>query len=70
MEVLVFKTNLTNTKKVFAVSLQLDVHPLIQQWNVDLQDRDKVLRIEATGMEGKEVEAIITAAGYRCQEFS
>lgn len=69
MEVLVFKTNLTNTKKIFDVRSQLDVHPLIQQWNVDLHDRDKVLRIVTTGVAGREVEAIVTGAGYLCEEF-
>ena len=46
MQVLVFKTNLRSRRHVSILEPVLAVHPYINQWNVDLQDRDKVLRIE------------------------
>jgi cell fate (sporulation/competence/biofilm development) regulator YmcA (YheA/YmcA/DUF963 family) len=70
MEILVFRTNLMNRKKIGDVQGHLDEHPLIEQWNVDLHDHDKILRIVSTGLPGKDVEAMIESAGYVCKELS
>jgi hypothetical protein len=69
MEVLVFKTNLTNPNRVHDVETSLDVHPNIFRWNVDLQDCDNVLRIEANDLSAKEIESILSNAGYYCEEL-
>jgi hypothetical protein len=69
MEVLVFKTNLTNPNRVHDVETSLDIHPNIFRWNVDLQDCDNVLRIEANDLSAKEIESILSNAGYYCEEL-
>jgi len=69
MEVLVFKTNLTNTKRINDVEPYLDTHPHIHRWNVDLNDCDNVLRIETNKLAAKEVENILLSAGYYCEEL-
>jgi hypothetical protein len=69
IEILVFKTNLTNTKRISEVEPLLDVHPHIVQWNVDLDDCDKVLRIVSKNIAAPEVESIILSAGYYCEEL-
>jgi hypothetical protein len=69
MEVLVFKTNLTDTKRISDIENSLDINPHIRKWNVDLHDCDNILRIEATGLSGKEVENILLNAGYYCEEL-
>ncbi|MEM6841000.1 MAG: hypothetical protein AAF632_02135 [Bacteroidota bacterium] len=48
MNLIILKTDLTSKKKVRLIAPTLDQHPNISRWNVDTQDIDKVLRIEAT----------------------
>jgi hypothetical protein len=69
MEVLVFKTNLTDNTRVKDIESYLDIHPNIQKWNVDLQDCDNILRIESNGVAVNEVEKILFNAGYYCEEL-
>ena len=69
MQVLVFKTNLTDVKRISDVESYLDIHPHIQRWNVDLQDCDNILRIETNYLQGVEVEKILLSAGYYCEEL-
>jgi hypothetical protein len=69
MEVLVFKTNLTDNTRVKDIESYLDVDPRIQRWNVDLQDCDNILRIESNGVAVTEVEKILFNAGYYCEEL-
>ena len=67
MQVLVFKTNLTNTRHVRKVEPFLQLHPHIQRWNVDLHDCDNILRIETEQLQPVEVEKILLKAGYYCE---
>ncbi|MBK8521983.1 MAG: hypothetical protein WAT20_11405 [Ferruginibacter sp.] len=69
MEILVFKTNLSNIEHVGKVTLPLNHHPHIVEWNVDLHDCDKVLRVIAKDIRASEVEQIIGNAGYYCREL-
>jgi len=69
MEVLVFKTNVTSKRKVSKVSALLTSFPAIQQWNFDLDDCDKVLRIVATDLHPNSVESLLHTAGFNCQEL-
>ena len=69
IEILVFKTNLTDTKRISDVESLLDIHPHIVQWNVDLNDCDNVLRIVSRNIEAQEVENMLLNAGYYCEEL-
>lgn len=69
MEILVFKTNLTDSNRISDIESRLDIHPHIFKWNVDLHDCDKILRIEANDLSPKEVENILLNAGYYCEEL-
>jgi len=69
MEILVFKTNLTDVKRISDVEPSLDVHPDIFKWNVDLNDEDNILRIVANNISGAEVENILQHEGYYCEEL-
>jgi len=69
MEILVFKTNLTNTNRIREVELFLDIHPGIHNWNVDLNDCDRILRIVSRIITPSEVEDILLNAGYNCKEL-
>ena len=69
MEVLVFKTNVTSKRKVNKVRALLASFPAIRQWNFDLEDCDKVLRIEAIGLQPAIVESLLHTAGFSCSEL-
>lgn len=69
MEILVFKTNVTSKKKVTKVDPLLSSVPAIKQWNFDLEDCDKVLRIVTTGLKAGLVESILKTAGFHCQNI-
>ena len=69
MEILVFKTNLTDVKRIGDIEPSLDIHPDIFQWNVDLHDNDNILRVVAKNMPGEEVENMLLNAGYYCEEL-
>ncbi len=69
MEILVFKTNLTNAAHIGAVGPALSLHPDIVQWNVDLHDCDNILRVVSKNVPAEEVEQLLLNAGYYCQEL-
>lgn len=69
MEILVFKTNLTDSKRISDVETSLDVHPRIIGWNVDLNDSDNILRIVSNNIPAAEVESMLLSAGYYCEEL-
>ncbi len=69
MGVLVFKTNIVNTKHVKLVSPHIKSIEGVQNWNVDLHDVDKVLRVVADDLSPHYVEAVVQRAGYFCTEL-
>lgn len=66
--VLVFKTNLCGSD-VGNIATLLSNDPRIERWNVDLQDVDRVLRVESRLMTPLEVQRKVNAAGYLCEEL-
>lgn len=68
-EVLVFRTNIRFKKDLRQVGPVLDNQPGIHRWNVDREDTDKVLRIEALRLLPQDIIHLITRAGYFCEEL-
>jgi hypothetical protein len=68
IEVLVFKTSLSDVKRISDVESSLDIHPGIYKWNVDLNDCDNILRIVSRNIAAAEVENMILGAGYYCDK--
>lgn len=69
IEVLVFKTNLSDEKRIADVESKLDIHPGIYKWNIDLNDCDYVLRIVSRNITPVEVEQLVLNSGYYCEEL-
>lgn len=69
MQVLVFKTNMKYKKHINEVVPHLDNVEGILRWNVDLHDRDKILRIETKDLSPRTIENILHRAGYYCEEL-
>ena len=69
MDILIFKTNLNNPELINQVQPFIQNMQGIQRWNIDIQDCDNVLRIEATELSPRSVEAVLQNAGYYCEEL-
>jgi hypothetical protein len=67
--VLVFKTTLRDRKDVRRVAPVLDEAAGPGRWHVDLEDRDKVLRIETGQLLPGPVTQLLREAGYGCEEL-
>jgi tRNA G26 N,N-dimethylase Trm1 len=70
MEVLILKTNIRYKKQVKTVAPLLDGRDSISRWNIDLEDIDKVLRIESNDIELTEIVQLIHNAGFQCEELA
>lgn len=68
-QVLVFKTNIRTKADRLVVKDSLDSQQLINQWSVDMQDVDCVLRIETPGISPHEIITLINRHGYQCSEL-
>lgn len=69
MEILVFKTNIRHKKHVSDLTRHMSTIEGIIRWNVDLDDKDKILRVEARDLSPRVVEHTLLQAGYVCEEL-
>lgn len=69
MEVLIFKTNITTKKKADKVASLLKVMPAVKHCNFDLEDYDKILRIEGVELQPDVVKSLLETAGFNCQQL-
>ena len=69
VHILVFKTNIRHKKDVKTVGLLLNPSILINRWTIDLEECDKVLRIESPVNDYQKIIALIQHAGYCCEEL-
>jgi hypothetical protein len=67
--ILIFKTNIRTLLDKENVGRILDSLAFIEEWNVDLEDVDCVLRIVSKDTDPKKVINNITKAGYECCEL-
>ncbi len=70
MQILVFKTNLSDRRLVNAVEPHLENVEGILKWNVDLHDKDNILRIETEDVSPRHIEQQLKDAGYYCEELA
>ena len=69
MEILVFKTNLQYKKNLKQVVPHLEELEGVIKWNIDFNDKDKVLRIVSKDLSPRLVEDTLKNAGYACEEL-
>ena len=71
MEIHVFKTDINSPKRIDAFAWVFNQHPYIDNWNVDLQDRDKVLRVEAKEtLTETDIIDMIHTFGFTCEALT
>ncbi|WP_442587398.1 hypothetical protein ACSBL2_15245 [Pedobacter sp. AW31-3R] len=66
MEIHIFVTNISNDRDILQLSTCLDLHAEIQNWNVDLTDDEKVLRIVTSNPVRNDFIALVESCGFAC----
>ena len=68
MDLLIFKTDISTTQRLLAVSPLLENHPSITDWSIDLEDIDKVLRVSTVqSLEEEELIQLLIDQGVNCE---
>lgn len=66
----IFKTSVQKQKDVRQVKPELDEVLLPKAvWNFDLEDCDRILRIEAETLQPQSIEQLLTKSGFECEEL-
>lgn len=69
MNILVFKTNITDQLEIAKISPLLNSVPTITHWNFDLDDCDNILRIVSNNLDPESIESLLHTAGFNCEEL-
>ena len=69
MDILVFVTNVADKMAVSKVKPLLTAIPAITDWNFDLDDCDRILRIVSNDLCPRKVEKLLHTAGFDCYEL-
>ena len=69
MNVLVFKTSVSEPGQVSKVQALLTAIPAIADWNFDLEDCDNILRVETNTVCARNIESVLENAGITCTEL-
>jgi hypothetical protein len=69
MDVLVFVTSVSEPEQVSKVSPLLTSVRAIEDWNFDLEDCDRILRVVANGISPRYIEILMQNAGFNCMEL-
>jgi hypothetical protein len=64
--VLVFATNIRTEKEKQVISKILDDHSEINQWSLDQEDIDCVLRIESDTLSEKQIITLLDNQNFKC----
>lgn len=68
-DILIFITSVEKPEQVSEVKPLLTSVPAITGWNFDLEDCDKILRIESNNISPRYIESLLQTAGYDCREL-
>lgn len=67
MSTLKFKTNINCTGCLSKVTPVLNGENEINKWEVDLENKDKVLSVDTTNKSAEEISAIVQKAGFKAE---
>jgi hypothetical protein len=68
-DVLIFTTNVTEPEEVSEVVPLLTAVPAIKEWNFDLEDCDRILRVVSQNISPRFIEILMQNAGFSCIEL-
>ena len=67
--ILVFKTSVSNQSDIRCLISQLNGITDIGKWNFDLEDCDKILRVECENNISNDIMRILNGKGFICTEL-
>lgn len=68
MQILIFRTSISTRNDLKRLRELLSRYPQVEKWNVDLEDWEKILRIECNGLTaGELIVALRTADIYAAE---
>lgn len=68
-EVLVFKTSVRDAKDVAMLGPWLDHMISDGRWNFDLEDSDRILRVQTNALVRTRLLALLNGLGFACEEL-
>ncbi|MEM7297184.1 MAG: hypothetical protein AAF391_02835 [Bacteroidota bacterium] len=70
ISILIFKTSIRSKEDLQKVSPFMDSYEGIKRWTIDLDDWEKVLKVESQGLELIDVEILLAGLGFECSELT
>lgn len=67
--IFVFKTSVKTKKQIIALKPQIDNILPKARWSFDLEDCDKILRIESEENIAREIQQLLTIHSFYCEEL-
>ena len=68
-QILIFRTSVRNARDIKHIAALFTLCPLIYKWNVDMENWEKVLRIECQGITPTEISKALRAINIYAQEL-
>lgn len=65
----IFKTSVTSKRKALSLRPYLNGLKNVRHWNFDLEDRDKILRIDSESPVSVSIIGILNRRGFDCVEL-
>ncbi len=69
MDILIFRTGIESTEHIENIAPHLNSIKEIYRWSFDLEDREKILRVEAAGISPRSIEKTLAGMNYYCEEL-
>ncbi|CDA85354.1 uncharacterized protein BN772_03573 [Bacteroides sp. CAG:754] len=68
-QILIFRTSVKNVRDIKHISVLFTLCPQIYKWSVDLENWEKILRIECQGITSTEISKALRAINIYAQEL-
>lgn len=69
MDILILKTSISTKNDFSEIDNYLSTHYNVDQCTIDLEDRDKVLRVIGSNLDPDEVISKVNSLGFDCSEL-
>ena len=67
--ILILKTDIQTVEETGLLELVFSSHPEVEQWTIDLEDVDRVLRVISPTLACAEITALLEPCGFYCSEL-
>ena len=67
MKIFIFKTNIETEEQKEMLGPILNQFKGINRWQVDLNDKNKEMRIEGHGLQPEKIKSMLSTVGIKCK---